>query len=192
MLITHVSYITSISSVLCLRSLDVQISAHFYSFFAYSSSVVLKEEYNATPETLPIIIPELQNGSIISVVGGYHHFGALTSSEKLLTWGRYSWGSLGLGDPGKLPAGSPGGYAKEEQRVRARAREPPPDVTVPSEVRFYHGLKAEGRLERYCFAAAADGWNTAALVVDLAEDEVPPEGSKQHCPTRSMAFMCPW
>ena len=136
--------------------------------------MVLKGGQNTAPETLPNIIPELQNRCVISVVNGYHHFGALTSSGKLLTWGRYSWGSLGLGDPGKLPAGSPGGYAKDQ----ARTYEPPPEVTVPSEVRFDHGLTAEGRFERYCFAAAADGWNTAALVVDLAEDEISPEGPR--------------
>ena len=140
--------------------------------------MVLKGERNTTSETLPTIIPELQNRSVISVATGKHHFGALTSSGKLLAWGRYHWGNLGLGDPGKLPAGSPGGYAKEEERVRAQIREPPPEVTVPSEVKFDHGLEAKGRVKRYCFTAAAGGWHTAALVVDLAEDEDPPDGLK--------------
>ena len=132
--------------------------------------------FDATPETLPTIIPGLQNRSVTSVFSGYNHFGALTSSGKLLTWGNYSHGALGLGDPGKLPVGSPGGYANEEERVGAHNY--PPDVTVPTEVRFNHGLRAEGRVKRYCFTAAAGGWSTAALVVDLAEDEVPPEGLK--------------
>ena len=133
--------------------------------------MVLKGEVETNPETLPIVIPELQNRSVISVVLGDYHFGALTSSGKLLTWGSYSKGALGLGDPCKLPAGSPGGFAEEERRVRAQSlgHGIPPNVTVPSEVRFDHGLKAEGRVARYCFAAAASRWNTVALVIDLAD-----------------------
>ena len=99
--------------------------------------MVLKGEYETTPEMLPIIIPELQNRSVISVVCGRDHFGALTSSGKLLTWGQYSKGALGLGDPSELPIGSPGGYMKEEQQVQAQDYGPPPDVIVPSEVPFY-------------------------------------------------------
>ena len=137
--------------------------------------MILKGRYDIDPETLPTIIPGLQNRSVISVVSGYTHLGALTSSGKLLTWGRYSYGALGLGDPAKLPVGSPGGYTTEEQRVEAYW---PPDVTVPTEVRFDHGLEAEGRIKRYCLAAAAGGDSTAALVVDLVEDEVSSEGLK--------------
>lgn len=159
--------------------------------------MVLKGETRTTPGTPPTIIPELQNGSIISVVHGCSglssaphlhdstssYFGALTSSGKFLTWGRYSAGALGLGDPGKLPLGSPGGYAEEEQRAQAQAGTydtPPPEVTVPSEVRFDHGLRTGGRVERYCFAVAAGEWHTGALVVDLMGDEVPPEYLEQH------------
>ena len=134
--------------------------------------MVLKGKHDITPDTLPTIIPELQNRSAISVVRGSDHFGALTSSRKPLTWGKYRRGNLGLGDPAKLPAGSPGGYAKEEQQDYGY----PLDVTVPTEVRLDHGLGAEGRVKRYCFAVAAGGYNTAALVVDLAEDGAPPEG----------------
>ena len=134
--------------------------------------MILMGNYDVTPRTLPTIIPGLQNRSDISVVSGYDHFGALTSSGKLLMWGKYSSGALGLEDPGKLPVGSPGGYATEEQRVEARR---PPEVTTPAEVKFDHGLEAEGRAKRYCFAAAASGLSTAALVVDLAEDKLPPE-----------------
>ena len=130
--------------------------------------MVLKGEQDTTPEMLPVIIPELQNRSIISVVHGYFHFGALTSSGKLLTWGSRFQGNLGLGDPGKLPVGSPG-----TQHI----------VKVPSEVRFDHGLKAEGRVERYCFAVAAGSSHTAALVIDLAGDEVPSEDLEQHSET---------
>ena len=138
---------------------------------------MLKGEYYTTPEILPTIIPELQNRSVISVVNGYGHFSVLTSG-KLLMWSEYSDGALGLGDPGKVPAGSPGGYAEGEQRVWAQADEISPDVTVPTEVRFNHRLTTKGRGKRYCFAAAAGLYRTAALIIDLAEDEVLPEGPK--------------
>jgi len=141
--------------------------------------MVLEGKSDTTPKSLPIIFPELQNGSYISIYRGSFHSAALTSSGKLLTWGSYSQGALGLGDPGKLPVGSPGGYATEEQRIQAQV-DWPPYVRVPSEVRFDHGLKAEGRVERYCFAADAGGMHTAALVIDLTGDEVPPEGLEQH------------
>ena len=133
-------------------------------------------KYDIIPETPPTIIPGLQNRSDISVVSGYFHFGALTSSGKLLTWGEYFNGALGLGDPGMLPIGSPGGYMTEEERAKAGFG--PPDVTVPTEVKFDHGPEAEGRVKRYCLAAAAGGYSTAALVVDLVEDEDSPEGLK--------------
>ena len=125
------------------------------------------------PLIRPDIIPELQNRSIISVVVGRDHFGALTSSGKLLTWGKYSKGALGLEDPGI--GESLKGYTERKQAYTQ------PDVTAPTEVRFDHHerLKGEGRVEMYCFAVAAYADHTAALVIDLAEDEVPPEDSKQ-------------
>ena len=154
--------------------------------------MVLKGGSDTTSKTLPVIIPGLQNGSVIPVVSGDSHFGALTSSGKLLTWDRYSHGALGLGDPRMLPARSPGGYVKEDQRLRHRDHGPPPGVMIPTEVRFDHRSKAKGRVRTYCFAAAADGYNTAALVVDLAEDEDPPEGPGLHFQARPTAFIRPW
>lgn len=76
-------------------------------------------------------------------------------------------GALGLGDPEKLPVGAPGGYATQQQLDRARQgyRMQVPDVQVPTEVRFDHGLKK--KKDRFCFAAAAAGWHTGALVIDL-------------------------
>jgi len=113
--------------------------------------MVLKGETYTTPTMLPIIIPELQNRSVISVVRGTDHFGALTSSGKLLTWSNYSKGT------------------------RLQVNGIPPDVTDPSEVRFDHGLETERGVKRYCFGVTAIMDRTAALVVDLAEDEAPPE-----------------
>ena len=134
--------------------------------------MVLRGDRNTTPGTLPTIIPGLENKSVMSVVCCGLHSGVLTSSGKLLTWGKYRQGSLGLGDPGKLPAGSPGGYATKEPGVKVPPF--PLEVTVPTEVRFDHGLKAEGRVKRYCLAAGGGGNSTAALVVALPEDEVSP------------------
>ena len=48
--------------------------------------MVLEGDVETTPETLPIIIPELQNRSVISVVSGGRRLGTLTSSGKLLAW----------------------------------------------------------------------------------------------------------
>ena len=135
--------------------------------------MVLKGESKTTPEVLPVVIPELQNISVISVVCGHDHFGALTSSGKLLTWGRGSGKALGLGYANKLLVRSPGGCAEEEQ-VQAQVYGPL-EVTVPSEVRFDHRLNVDGGTKRYCFAVTASGCYTAALVVDF-EDEVRRDG----------------
>jgi len=105
---------------------------------------------------------------VISVVLGDYHRGALTATGKLYTWGQYSRGALGLGDPGKIEAGKPGGFASEEHRIAAcarRRRPTPPTVETPTEVRFDHGRKKPK--DRFCFAAAAAGWHMGALVIDL-------------------------
>jgi len=159
--------------------------------------MVLRGEVVTTPGTLPTIIPELQNRSVISVVYGRNdldyssfldvttcfHFGALTSSGKLLAWGRDYSGGLGFGDRENLP---PGGYPEGSQiRAHIRAdvspyqKTTPVDVTVPSEVRFDFKLRAGGRVERYCFATATGDHHTGALVIDLAGDKVPPGGLEQ-------------
>ncbi|KAG6886234.1 hypothetical protein C0993_010796 [Termitomyces sp. T159_Od127] len=152
------------------------ISANFMNFIAYStgsSSVVLIGNRETTPQSPPRIIPELQHRSIISVVLGDYHNVALTADGKVLSWGAYSAGALGLGDPTILPVGTPGGYATEEHRSLALEGRilDPPAVAVPTEVRFDHGLKFPK--DRFCFSIAAAGWHTGALVIDLepGEDE---------------------
>ncbi|KAK1233462.1 hypothetical protein PQX77_003358 [Marasmius sp. AFHP31] len=146
------------------------VSAHFHHFIAYStgaSSMVLIGDVGITTESQPHIIPELQNRSVISVVLGDYHSGALTADGKLLTWGAFSDGALGLGDPTRLEVGSPGGFATEDQRLDAVEWHygEPPAVQVPTEVRFDHRRrKAENR---FCISAAASGWHMGALVIDL-------------------------
>jgi SCF-associated factor 1 len=122
------------------------------------------------PDSQPEIIPQLQNKSIISVVIGDYHNAALTANGKLLTWGGYSNGALGLGDPLKLEPGTPGGFANSRDRQVAQERgrigaAAPPAVAVPTEVRFDHN--SEKPRERFCFATTAAGWHTGALVIDL-------------------------
>ncbi|KAK7056409.1 hypothetical protein VNI00_002964 [Paramarasmius palmivorus] len=150
------------------------VTAHFRHFIAYStegSSIVLMGDLDTTTESQPQIIPELQDRSVISVVLGDYHYGALTSDGKLLTWGAYSDGALGLGDPADLPVGSPGGFATEEQRLQAvnRGSGRPANVEVPTEVRFDHHRKQPK--QRFCVGAAASGWHMGALVIDLEPNE---------------------
>lgn len=154
--------------------LITHISAQFSTFVAYStgsSSVVLMGTKETDPHDRPQIIPSLQDRKVISVVIGDYHYGALTSTGKLLTWGGFSRGALGLGDPTTIEAGKPGGYADEMQRQTARSHGGPypPPVTEPTEVRFDHGEKR--RRERFCFAATAAGWHMGALVIDLEPDD---------------------
>ncbi|KAF9071533.1 hypothetical protein BDP27DRAFT_1391614 [Rhodocollybia butyracea] len=143
------------------------ISARFRTFIAYSNSVVLVGDGATGPDSEPIIIPGLQNKSVISVVLGDYHYAAVTVTGKLLTWGQYSDGALGLGDPGYLTPGTPGGFVNEEQRVHALEMNngTPPNVDTPTEVRFDHHRKKPK--DRFCISAAAAGWHTGALVIDL-------------------------
>ncbi|KIK61714.1 hypothetical protein GYMLUDRAFT_42746 [Collybiopsis luxurians FD-317 M1] len=147
------------------------VSAHFRTFFAYSESIVLMGSDETTVDSQPKIIPELQNKSVISVVLGDYHFAAVTATGLLFTWGQYSDGALGLGDPGNLSPGMPGGFADEEHRRHALAsnRGTPPNVNTPTEVRFDHNRKKPK--SRFCVSAAASGWHTGALVIDLEPNE---------------------
>ncbi|KAJ3569626.1 hypothetical protein NP233_g4934 [Leucocoprinus birnbaumii] len=146
------------------------ISAHFQHFFAFStgsSSIVLQGDTSTTTHSTPEIIPELQHKDIISVEIGDYHSAALAANGKLYTWGKYSHGALGLGDPQQLPLGAPGGYSSHNDRERAW-HDPDP-VLVPTEVRFDHGRKKPK--DRFCFSATAAGWHTGALVIDLEPDK---------------------
>lgn len=136
---------------------------HFSAFSTGSCSIVLQGEIDTDPDSKPKIIPELQNRDIISVEFGDYHNAALSANGKLYTWGSYSKGALGLGDPLTLPIGTPGGFANQAQLNGGRGR--PPSVTVPTEVRFDHGRRKSK--DRFCFSVTAAGWHTGALVIDL-------------------------
>lgn len=141
---------------------------------AYSTgtdSIVLRGDTEKQPEHIAEIIPALQYKSVISVVLGDYHSAALTADGKLFTWGAFSQGALGLGDPKDIEIGQPGGFARQEHRDAARSgfrSARVPDVAVPTEVRFDHGLKK--RKDRFCFAVTAAGWHTGALAIDLDPD----------------------
>ncbi|KIJ20926.1 hypothetical protein PAXINDRAFT_106772 [Paxillus involutus ATCC 200175] len=164
-------HLTSASSELkSLQDIRItHISAQYRTFVAYSpgsSSVVLLGSNETNTDSEPRILPALQNRNVISVVLGDYHFGALTSTGKLLTWGQYSRGALGLGDPTTIEVGQPGGYPTEQLRQVARNRGVlPPPVMEPTEVRFDHGEKRSRK--RFCFAATSAGWHMGALVIDL-------------------------
>jgi len=167
MQITHVRNDIALTRVKLIPS---QISANYLNFIAYStgsSSIVLMGDTRTNPNSRPKIIPALQNKSIISVVLGDYHNVALTSSGEVMTWGEYSAGALGLGDPTTLVPGTPGAFATEEARQEAEEDRmgEPLAVEFPSKVRFDHGLKMPK--DRFCFAVAAAGWHTGALVIDL-------------------------
>ncbi|KAF8159521.1 regulator of chromosome condensation 1/beta-lactamase-inhibitor protein II [Crassisporium funariophilum] len=167
------------------------ITANFLNFTAYSTgstSIVLIGDTNTSPQSQPNIIPALQHKSIISVVIGDYHNAALTASGKLLTWGKYSNGALGLGDPLKIKVGSPGGFATSRERDLAESKKrgtPDTTVDIPTEVRFDHHSK--GPKDRFCFAATAAGWHTGALVIDLEpgedEEEIPVQAARHDLPT---------
>jgi len=150
------------------------ISAQFRTFATYAvgedSHVLMNtQRADAAPTPFdrisPTVLPALQNRSVISVhIGDYHH-GALTSDGKLYTWGQYSKGALGLGDPRKIPIGEPGGYRDRAFANQADGRyiDAPPDVSDPTLVKFGGD---DGR-RKFCFGAAAAGWHFGALVIDV-------------------------
>ncbi|KLO11054.1 RCC1/BLIP-II protein [Schizopora paradoxa] len=146
---------------------DVQIthiSAQYRHFVAYSTgadSIVLRGSTETQQNSFAEIIPKLQYKSVISVVLGDYHNAALTADGKVYTWGAFSAGALGLGDPKDI-IGQPGGFVSRPLNGVIQ------DVAVPTEVRFDHGLKK--KKNQFCFGIAAAGWHTGALVIDLDPD----------------------
>jgi len=163
------------------------ISAHFHTFATYSvndhSHVLMRTQRSDTVPTpfdqmRPVVIPALQNRSIISVHIGDYHNGALTLDGNLYTWGQYSKGALGLGDPRKIPIGEPGGYEDQAlaNQIRAQHIDSPPDVSEPTLVKFV----GDGGRRKFCFGAATAGWHFGALVIDVEGHT--PEGLKEEEP----------
>ena len=82
---------------------------------AYSTgtraNVLMGRTSRVSEHTLPEVIPKLQNTPIVSIHLGDSHSAALTGDGRLLTWGSWLRGGLGLGYPRDIPLGEPGGYA---------------------------------------------------------------------------------
>jgi hypothetical protein len=118
-------------------------------------------DMDTNEDSLPNIIPELQNRSVIDAVIGEFHYGALTADGQLLTWGNYPSESLGLGTFSSGEFYTTQSQAQElvwgpHQSARAFA---------PSPVHFNHGPNPSGR--RYCFAATTGEYHMGALVICL-------------------------
>lgn len=94
---------------------------------------------------------------------GYARSSRLHIIVLIITAGQYSNGALGLGDPASIEPGQPGGFSTQGHRQMALDRRgDPPNVVVPTEVRFEKKHK-----QMFCFAATAAGWHMGALVIDL-------------------------
>lgn len=96
------------------------ISAQFRTWAAYSTfstpqddeasnddhgGIVLLGKGDSTSSTGPSVKSELQGTGVIKISVGDWHYGALTTSGKVLTWGQWSQGALGIWD--SLPVAPP-------------------------------------------------------------------------------------
>ncbi|OBZ73495.1 hypothetical protein A0H81_06153 [Grifola frondosa] len=158
------------------------ISASYQTFIAYSTgpqSVVLMGRFSTDHDTPPAsdtfepaIIPALQRQSVISVVLGDYHYGALTASGKLLNGAHSPRARSGSVTPACSTPGS--------RRVRPRRR-------------ARHGARARWGMrkrERYCFAAGGRV-DMGALVIDLEPDDDTEEPSDTEAVGMPGAFRRP-
>ncbi|KAI9275741.1 regulator of chromosome condensation 1/beta-lactamase-inhibitor protein II [Phascolomyces articulosus] len=74
----------------------VFLSAQFRHFAICCQGKVLIGKQDGDDQHLPQIL-DAMNHEICKVTFGDYHFGALTTQGRLLTWGRFSSGALGLG-----------------------------------------------------------------------------------------------
>lgn len=94
-----------------------------------------------------------------SVECGDYHFGALTSSGELYTFGGFSNGALGHG--------------VDNERLSVEQQGPSRAVEIPSRVTFVDPFRPdlEPKSQEYCFNFAMAGWQSSALTVDLRAGE---------------------
>ncbi|KAI8647833.1 regulator of chromosome condensation 1/beta-lactamase-inhibitor protein II [Parasitella parasitica] len=74
------------------------LTGSFRNFAVYTKDKVMIGNVDATSDTEPTRLSELDNHDVCKVSFGDYHTGALTSQGKLLTWGNYSSGALGHGN----------------------------------------------------------------------------------------------
>lgn len=110
----------------------------------------------------------LPNIPIKSLIIGDSHFGILASDGRLFTWGQFSRGQLGHGDPRDVAQHLPQRHTPWDPwsnwDMVANPGEPP-YVTAPTVVRFDYGCTTWRR--RFCVGAAAGGSQSAALVYTI-------------------------
>ncbi|KAI7847838.1 regulator of chromosome condensation 1/beta-lactamase-inhibitor protein II [Circinella umbellata] len=75
---------------------SILLSAQFRHFAICSQGKVLMGQQEGDEQHVPQIL-DVVDHEICKVTFGDYHFGALTTQGRLLTWGRYSSGALGLG-----------------------------------------------------------------------------------------------
>jgi len=126
-------------------------------------SLILVGDVDTEIPSIPTEIIFLQDCSLQSVVVGNRHFGSLTSSGSLLTWGSYWKGALGLGFPFEVPA-RPNSDGALWTFTSAWNAPLPPDVLVPAGVDFHRSRRGG---KRFCVSVAAGGSQMGALVIDL-------------------------
>ncbi|KAI9480744.1 MAG: regulator of chromosome condensation 1/beta-lactamase-inhibitor protein II [Benjaminiella poitrasii] len=73
------------------------ITGAFDNFAVYTKDQVMLGNIDATRETVPNRVKELEGQEVCKVSFGDYHYGAITNQGKLFTWGNYSSGALGHG-----------------------------------------------------------------------------------------------
>lgn len=116
---------------------------------------------------------------------GDYHFGALTASGELYTFGAYSNGALGHG--------------QDNVRLPLHLRTPNNSLDTPCRVYFDRhdtgeasasssGVQPGGADDEYCFNIAMAGWASSALTVRLHESGTADDAPEQEMPQVRLAF----
>lgn len=149
------------------------ISSNFQTFFCIGPGVVLQGNKDADETTLPLKKPELQNADVIRVECGDYHYGALTSTGRLFTFGQFSNGALGHGP-------------NNSRLTNPLLSSPTGAVEVPSMVHFHNLLddpegtvNADDVESEYCFNIALAGWASGALTVSLHDNVRQPRQTEE-------------
>ena len=96
------------------------------------------------PNKLPSIYQSLQYQSVVSAALGETHCSFLTADGRILSWGRYSRGALGL-----------------EYSESLRPELPAQDAWTAKEVQFTHCVGRE-KDKPFCHVVAAAGFQTGS------------------------------
>ncbi|KAI9323797.1 regulator of chromosome condensation 1/beta-lactamase-inhibitor protein II [Dichotomocladium elegans] len=89
------------ASAIQVHGRPVSLSAHFHNFAIctrYGSALIGTQHQRQAEQPLRIL--HLNGQSIVKIIFGIHHYGALTDQGRLLTWGQHHSGALGRGFDG--------------------------------------------------------------------------------------------